>query len=89
MHFLIKCFRVSVRLGEYDTETDRDCVNNGFTTECSDPTVNVPVEERIAHENYNPTDTNQFHDIALLRLSRDVKFTSKYICFEISNEELI
>ncbi|XP_045461321.1 CLIP domain-containing serine protease 2-like [Harmonia axyridis] len=80
---------VSVRLGEYDTEQDRDCVNNGFNTECSDPTVNVPVEERIAHEKYDPTDLNQYHDIALLRLIRDVQYTNyiKPICLPLAEEE--
>ncbi|KAJ8925924.1 hypothetical protein NQ315_009776 [Exocentrus adspersus] len=66
---------VSVRLGEYNTETDVDCVNDGFSTTCAPPPLNIPVEERIAHEDYVPEDINQYHDIALLRLGREVKFT--------------
>ncbi|KYM76561.1 Serine protease easter [Atta colombica] len=53
----------SVRLGEYNTDTERDC---------------VPDEEQIAHENYRPTSRDQRYDIALLRLSHDVPFT-RYI----------
>ncbi|KYM93571.1 Serine protease easter [Cyphomyrmex costatus] len=55
----------SVRLGEYDTDTDRDCIPDG-------------VDEQIAHENYRPLSRDQSYDIALLRLSRDVPFT-RYI----------
>nr|UEC95038.1 spatzle processing enzyme [Tenebrio molitor] len=59
---------VSVRLGEYNTETDTDCINNGFGEDCAPPPVNVQVEARIAHESYEPNNINQYHDIALLRL---------------------
>lgn len=74
---------VSVRLGEYNTDTERDCIpdgNNGMT--CADDTVSVGIEERIAHESYNPQSTDQRFDIALLRLVREVPFTNyiKPIC---------
>lgn len=73
----------SVRLGEYNTDTDPDCLQddeNSFI--CADDPVSVGVEEQIAHENYRPTSRDQRYDIALLRLSRDVTFTSyiKPIC---------
>ncbi|XP_050305995.1 CLIP domain-containing serine protease HP8-like [Anthonomus grandis grandis] len=69
---------VSVRLGEYNTETEEDCeeIKNTNQTICAPPAVDVPVEETIAHERYNPLDTNQYHDIALLRLSRNVAYTA-------------
>jgi hypothetical protein len=70
---------VSVRLGEYNTETDTDCINNGFGEDCAPPPVNVQVEARIAHESYEPNNINQYHDIALLRLRREVKFSGE--CF--------
>ncbi|KAF7263934.1 hypothetical protein GWI33_000889 [Rhynchophorus ferrugineus] len=70
---------VSVRLGEYNTDTDVDCVVTKNNRQlCAPPAVNVPVEDRIAHEEYQPQDINQYHDIALLRLAREVKF-SDYI----------
>ncbi|XP_014477561.1 PREDICTED: uncharacterized protein LOC106745987 [Dinoponera quadriceps] len=74
---------VSVRLGEYDTDTERDCIKDGeFSVTCADDTVTVGVEEQIAHEDYLPTSRDQRNDIALLRLSRDVTFTTyiKPIC---------
>lgn len=68
---------VSVRLGEYDTEKEKDCVSHGVGAEdCTDDPIDIEVEERIAHEQYDPRDMNQYHDIALLRLKRDVpKYT--------------
>lgn len=43
--------------------------------DCAPPPVNVPIEELIPHEQYNPNDRNQYHDIALLRLKLDVEYT--------------
>lgn len=67
--------RASVRLGEYNTATDIDCINNGLDEDCAPPPVNIAVQETIVHESYNPDDINQYHDIALLRLRRNVKFS--------------
>lgn len=73
---------VSVRLGEYNLETDVDCVSTPEYNACSDKPVDVPVVERIAHEYYNPFDANQYNDIALLRLAHDVPTTDfiKPVC---------
>lgn len=76
--FLTRCyaFSISVRLGEYDTEKDPDCVELfGGRKDCSPPPVNIPIEELIPHEQYNPNDRNQYHDIALLRLKLPVKYS--------------
>lgn len=69
--------RVSVRLGEFKTDTVYDCLETGSVKSCADPAIDVPVEETIVHENYSPQDPNQRNDIALLRLSRNVQFTGK------------
>lgn len=66
-------FRSSVRLGEYDLRTERDCYKN----ECTDPAVDIPIEQLIPHEEYAPTSKAQENDIALIRLSQSVKYTSK------------
>jgi len=75
---------VSVRLGEYNTDTDQDCIpiKNSNKMLCAPPAVNVAVEDKIAHESYDPFDQNQYHDIALLRLSKDVRYSDyiKPIC---------
>jgi len=89
---LPKTWRLSsVRLGEYDVESDEDCVTRKFSDpECADPVVDVPVDELIPHEQYNPNDANQFHDIALIRLARKVKYTDfiKPICIATSFDDL-
>ncbi|XP_011629947.1 CLIP domain-containing serine protease 2-like [Pogonomyrmex barbatus] len=80
-----------VRLGEYDTDTERDCVPDGDDTiVCADDPITVGVEEKIAHEEYRPQSRDQRYDIALLRLSHDVQFTTyiKAICLPSSSASL-
>lgn len=43
---------------------------------CSDPPVDVEVEEIISHESYDSADDNGYGDIALLRLKEEVNYTS-------------
>lgn len=71
-----------VRLGEWNQATENDCDD----TYCSDPVVDVPVVDRIPHENYVPTSKAQENDIALLRLAHPVRFTEwiKPICLPIA-----
>lgn len=71
-----------VRLGEWDLRSDQDCEDDN----CSDPVLDIPVVERIPHENYNPNSRAQENDIALLRLGRSVTFTDwvKPICLPVS-----
>ncbi|XP_045776968.1 CLIP domain-containing serine protease 2-like [Maniola jurtina] len=68
-----------VRLGEWNTSTTIDCASKG---DCSPKPLDVPVEEVIAHEGYDPTDGHQQNDIALLRLAYNVPFNDfvKPIC---------
>lgn len=61
----------AVRLGEYDLSTSQDCLESL----CSDPVVDVAIEEAVAHPDYNMRARNQANDIALLRLANDVQFT--------------
>lgn len=72
--------RTSVRLGEWNTEADTDCEE--YDDFCADPVLNIPIEELIPHENYNPNLEAPEDDIALIRLSKAVNFTDfvKPIC---------
>lgn len=72
-----------VRLGEWDLSKDRDC-GDDF---CADPAIDVPVVERISHEQYVSGSKAQENDIALLRLGRSVQFTDtvKPICLPVSS----
>ncbi|KAK0182004.1 hypothetical protein PV327_000179 [Microctonus hyperodae] len=80
---------IGVRLGEYDTSTETDCIPDGDDSQiCAPPPVSIGVDEQIAHENYHPASRDQKNDIALLRLSRDVTFTAfiKPICLPNNGE---
>ncbi|XP_017081795.1 serine protease 7 [Drosophila eugracilis] len=58
----------TVRLGEYDTSKDIDCVD-GI---CNLPVIEMGIEQATVHPQYDPNDRNRVHDIALLRLDRPV-----------------
>lgn len=78
----------SVRLGEWNTATNPDCIPDGDDSSiCADEIVSVRVEKQIFHEDYRSESKGQPNDIALLRLSRDVKFTNyiKPICLPKSD----
>ncbi|XP_076667402.1 phenoloxidase-activating factor 1-like isoform X1 [Andrena cerasifolii] len=77
----------SVRLGEYNTATDPDCISDGAYEEvCADDPISVRIAEQVVHERYNPTSSDHKYDVALLRLSREVQFTNyiKPICLPSS-----
>lgn len=78
----------SVRLGEYNTATDRDCIPDNVGEICvEDPPLTVRIAEQIVHEDYAPLSNDQRYDIALLRLAEDVTFTNyiKPICLPVSS----
>lgn len=77
-----------VRLGEWDLRQTVDCDYSSGTLDCIDPPLDIPIEEKIVHERYTPQNKNQYNDIALLRLSRAVKFTHyvQPICLPVANE---
>lgn len=77
-----------VRLGEYDTQTNPDCIPDGYNSVvCAPPIVTLGIEQTIVHENYSPLSKHQLNDIALIRLARDVQFSDyiKPICLPRSS----
>lgn len=79
---------ISVRLGEWNTETSQDCVSvEGFEL-CNDEPLNVAVESVVAHNDYDDSSINRYHDIALVRLAKNVQFTDfiQPICLPTSSE---
>ncbi|XP_058056100.1 uncharacterized protein LOC131207501 [Anopheles bellator] len=64
---------VGVRLGEYNTNTDVDCVQEEGEQICADPPINVGVETIIPHPQYD--EPSHAHDIALVRLAETVAYT--------------
>ncbi|XP_016991150.1 serine protease 7 [Drosophila rhopaloa] len=58
----------TVRLGEYDTTKDIDCIDDY----CNQPILEMGIEQTIVHPQYDPANKDRIHDIALLRLDRPV-----------------
>nr|XP_023021633.1 serine protease 7-like [Leptinotarsa decemlineata] len=63
------------RLGEYNTETVIDCKS---PRNCNQRPVDAGIDEAIPHPNYDNNNNNRYDDIALIRLSRRVTYTSEY-----------
>lgn len=65
--------RKSVRLGEWNIDSDLDCLEEEGV--CADPTVDIDIISIHIHENYTAS-ANNTDDIALIRLSRKIpKYT--------------
>lgn len=64
---------VSARLGEHDTRTEVDCPRNGGP--CASAAQRVGVVETKVHELYKETAPNQQHDIGLVRLERNIRYS--------------
>lgn len=70
-------FRYSVRLGEWDTETEQDCQTVYNFQSCNDAPLDVEVERAFAHSGYSDSNVNRYHDIALVKLKEHVEFSSE------------
>jgi len=66
----------TVRLGENDLNQEIDCESDRpGIDDCADEPIDVGVEATFVHEQYDPNTISQHHDIALLRLNKDVNFS--------------
>lgn len=70
MLFLCK-YRVAVRLGEHDFNTEIDCETLDGEVSCADPVQDIEIEEIFPHRKFR----HQYDDIALIRLSRPANMT--------------
>lgn len=76
-----------VRIGEWNTESERDCDENDSTF-CSLPPIDNVIVAQETHRDYRPESRSQFHDIALLRLAKKIKFNDfvQPICLPLDPE---
>lgn len=70
-----------MRLGEYDLQTTVDCddTTDQIEENCAPPVNDIFIESSHPHPDYKAGTANRHHDIALIRLSNPVNFTSKYL----------
>jgi secreted trypsin-like serine protease len=68
-----------VRLGEWDSSNNPDCIDE----ECAESSIDFKVESITMHENYDPG--TEHNDIALVRLAKEVKFSTyvKPLCLPL------
>lgn len=59
---------------------EKDCFDDE-TGDCLEKPIDVKVEEQIPHEQFNLRTGSYAYDIALLRLSKDIKYTGKFKLF--------
>ncbi|XP_053691830.1 serine protease easter-like [Sabethes cyaneus] len=65
----------AVRLGEWNLDTDPDCVTEQGIQRCADPVIDVGIEKISIHKNYTRRVSKGGKiDMALLRLDRNVAF---------------
>ncbi|CAH2094429.1 unnamed protein product [Euphydryas editha] len=62
---------MSVRLGEWDEETEKDCIENV----CNNKPVDMNITNYFIYPNYS-RENRTIHDIALLKLEEPVTFTN-------------
>ncbi|XP_055915548.1 phenoloxidase-activating factor 3-like [Eupeodes corollae] len=82
---------VSVRLGEYDTIEDTNCVGNEIKTKCALSVQEIDVEEAIYHKGFDPDSISFSGDIGLIRLKHKAVFDSNVmpICLPITSQSKV
>ncbi|XP_019890743.2 serine protease grass [Musca domestica] len=63
---------IGVRLGEYDTSTEEDCIKLGPRWRCNPPVEDIGIENIVAHPEYSKS--KHVNDISLIKLDRNVEF---------------
>nr|XP_040219493.2 CLIP domain-containing serine protease 14D-like [Anopheles coluzzii] len=84
---------VSVRVGEWNLQTDPDCDDStAGVTECASPVEDIPIEKITVPSNYTGTGSPAVkQDIALLRLARRVEFSESVapICLPLNTSNWV
>ncbi|XP_049530778.1 CLIP domain-containing serine protease B9-like [Anopheles darlingi] len=76
---------VGVRLGEYNTDSEIDCVQEEDEQICADPPIDTGIEKVLPHPQYDePSHSN---DIALVRLDKTIVFSDfvQPVCLPLSD----
>lgn len=68
----------SVRLGEWNTETKKDCSKDD-PDYCASPVIDNPIVEQICYKDYRANSKAGHFDIALLRLAKNINQFNNFI----------
>lgn len=68
-------YRKSVRLGEYNYQTDIDCIQEESGFDCADKPIDIDVDSVIIHPNYSANTHISGNDIAIVKLKTAVEYT--------------
>ncbi|XP_053681030.1 CLIP domain-containing serine protease B9-like [Anopheles nili] len=76
---------VGVRLGEYNTNTEIDCVMEDQEQICADPPIDATVESSTVHPEYD--EAAHAHDVALVRMGQTIEYTDfvQPVCLPLSD----
>lgn len=69
-------FSVQVRLGEYDTQGNPDCIQEEQGYDCADESQEYDIEKTIVHPYYTEGNPSQHHDIALLKTAVPIIYST-------------
>ncbi|XP_055383392.1 CLIP domain-containing serine protease B8 [Condylostylus longicornis] len=64
-----------IRLGEFNVNSQPDCIEEENYLNCADAAIDVEVDKIFVHPNYNEDSPFKSDDIALIRLKNYVSFT--------------
>lgn len=64
-----------MRLGEYDTQGNPDCIQEHDGYDCADDAKEFEVDKVIVHPYYEEASLNQYHDIALLKTKAEIEYS--------------
>lgn len=70
-------FREFVRLGEYQTDTDKDCQDIDGDEMCAPRPQDIPIQQIIKHPQYNKP--RLANDLVLLKLQNPANTTSQFV----------
>lgn len=62
-------------MGEYNIETDIDCIQEVGGQDCAEKPVDIEIVEVVIHPNYTQNSWSKHHDIAVLRLKSSPTFS--------------
>lgn len=66
-------YRSNIRLGEYDTANDTDCLDDSKVYECADAVQDFGIERIIVHPGYDKK--HRKNNVGLIRLNRKVFYS--------------